>query len=52
MAGSVLGKRRGGSSAMLVRVPNPMPGGRNLRFANKDQDRDLDGWLTSETFGP
>lgn len=31
---------------VLLRVPNPLPTGRPLRFANKDQDRDLAGWLT------
>ncbi len=31
---------------VLLRVPNPMAGGKPLRFANRDQDRDLDGWLT------
>ena len=37
---------------LLVRVPNPMPGGRPLRFANQEQDRDLDGWLTLGTIPP
>jgi hypothetical protein len=37
---------------LLVRVPNPMPGGRPLRFANQEQDRDLDGWLTLGTISP
>jgi len=31
---------------LLVGVPNPMPAGRPLRFSNKEQDHDLDGWLT------
>jgi hypothetical protein len=38
-----------GEYRVLVRVPNPMRGGRPLRFANQDQDRDLDGWLTLGT---
>ncbi|MCL4178075.1 MAG: DUF4832 domain-containing protein [Verrucomicrobia bacterium] len=38
-----------GEYRVLVRVPNPMQGGRPLRFANHDQDRDLDGWLTLGT---
>jgi hypothetical protein len=38
-----------GEYRVLVRVPNPMQGGRPLRFANQDQDRDLDGWLTLGT---
>jgi hypothetical protein len=29
-----------------------MPGGRPLRFANQEQDRDLDGWLTLGTIFP
>jgi len=37
---------------LLVRVPNPMAGGRPLRFANQEQDRDLDGWLTLGTIPP
>ena len=37
---------------LLVRVPNPMPGGHPLRFANKEQDRDLNGWLTLGTVRP
>ncbi len=37
---------------LLVRVANPMPGGRPLRFANREQDRDLDGWLTLGTIQP
>jgi hypothetical protein len=32
--------------ALLLRVPNPMPGGRPVRFANAAQDADRDGWLT------
>lgn len=35
----------GGRSCLLLRVTNPMPGGRPLRFANREQDRDLEGWL-------
>lgn len=37
---------------LLLRVPNPMPGGRPLRFANQEQDRALDGWLTLRTIQP
>ncbi len=32
----------------LIGVPNPMPGGKPLRFANITQDRDQLGWLTLE----
>jgi hypothetical protein len=37
----------GGSRAwrFQIRVPNPMPGGKPLRFANRDTDRDAEGWL-------
>ncbi len=37
---------------LLLRVPNPMPGGRPLRFANEEQDRDREGWLTLGTVPP
>jgi hypothetical protein len=37
---------RTGPFRVLLRVPNPMAGGKPLRFANREQDRDLDGWLT------
>ncbi len=35
-----------GAFRALLWVPNPMAGGKPLRFANRDQDRDLAGWLT------
>jgi hypothetical protein len=35
-----------GTYRVLLRVPNPMPGGKPLRFANQAQDRDREGWLT------
>ncbi len=35
-----------GARFIALRVPNPMPGGRPLRFANREQDRDRPGWLT------
>lgn len=41
-----------GEQRVLLRVPNPMPGGRPLRFANQDQDRDLDTWLTLGAIHP
>lgn len=34
-----------GASTMAVRVANPMPGGKALRFANRDQQDDGDAWL-------
>jgi hypothetical protein len=39
-----------GDYRLLLRVPNPMPNGRPLRFANRAQDRDLPGWLTLGEF--
>jgi Domain of unknown function (DUF4832) len=33
-------------SIAAVRVVNPMPGGKPLRFANADQDRHAAGWLS------
>lgn len=35
-----------GEITLLLGVMNPMKGGRPLRFANADQDRDRNGWLT------
>jgi hypothetical protein len=35
-----------GSYILLLGVPNPLPNGRPLRFANETQDADLAGWLT------
>jgi hypothetical protein len=31
---------------LAVRVVNPLPGGKPLRFANAEQDRDAQGWLS------
>lgn len=31
---------------LLLRVVNPLPGGRTFRFANADQDAHVPGWLT------
>ena len=38
-----------GKYTLAVRVPNPLPNGLPLRFANATQDRDLDGWLSLTT---
>ena len=35
-----------GECRLLVRVPNPLPKGQPVRFANKSQDADRAGWLT------
>jgi hypothetical protein len=31
---------------VAIRVANPLPSGKSLRFANADQDRDAAGWLS------
>ncbi len=41
-----LAKLSSGEIKLLLSVPNPLKGGRPLRFANADQDRDRPGWLT------
>ncbi len=38
-----------GPRTLTVRGANPMPGGHPIRFANKTQDKDADGWLTLTT---
>jgi len=38
-----------GSLTLLLRVPNSLPKGKPVRFANVAQDADLDGWLTLGT---
>lgn len=35
-----------GAYTLAVRVPNPLPKGLPIRFANATQDRDLAGWLS------
>ncbi len=35
-----------GGGMLLMRIPNPLPNGPPIRFANKEQDRDVDGWLS------
>jgi Domain of unknown function (DUF4832) len=35
-----------GKGLLAVRVPNALPTGNPVRFANKSQDEDLSGWLT------
>ena len=41
-----LAKNSSGEVTLLLGIPNPLRGGRPLRFANADQDRDRAGWLT------
>ncbi|MEL6108766.1 MAG: DUF4832 domain-containing protein [Planctomycetota bacterium] len=36
----------GGNYVIAVKVPNPMPGGFSMRFANETQDADAVGWLS------
>jgi hypothetical protein len=35
-----------GRYMLAIRVPNTLPNGMPIRFANEEQDRDLDGWLS------
>ena len=35
-----------GTYTLAVRIPNPMPTGFPLRFANQEQDADVEGWLS------
>lgn len=39
-----------GTYTVAVRVPNPLPKGNAVRFANATQDRDLPGWLSLGTW--
>ncbi len=39
-----------GAAVIAMRVVNPMPGGKPLRFANKAQDATAPGWLTLGPF--
>ena len=39
-----------GDYHLALRIPNPMTGGRSLRFANCGQDEHLPGWLTLGEF--
>jgi hypothetical protein len=39
-----------GDCPLLLHVPNPMPNGRPVRFANRQQDQHLPGWLTLGEF--
>ena len=41
-----LAKLASGEIKLLLGISNPLKGGRPLRFANADQDRDRPGWLT------
>jgi hypothetical protein len=39
-----------GAHYLLLRVPNPLPKGPQLRFANQSQDQHVPGWLTLMEF--
>jgi hypothetical protein len=39
-----------GRYRVLLRVPHPLPKGKPLRFANRETDADLQGWLTLGRF--
>ncbi len=41
-----LGGVPAGTYTLALRVPNPLPNGLPIRFANAAQDRHLDGWLS------
>ncbi len=34
------------NTKLLLRVVNPLPNGKSLRFANASQDKDVEGWLS------
>jgi hypothetical protein len=37
---------KSGRYKLVLRIPNPLPNGRPVRFANREQDTDAAGWLT------
>ncbi len=39
-----------GNYTLLIGIPNPMEGGRWLKFGNTTQDKDQSGWLTLGSF--
>jgi hypothetical protein len=39
-----------GNYQLVMRVPNRLPKGHPIRFANQSQDADLPGWLTLGEF--
>jgi Domain of unknown function (DUF4832) len=39
-----------GNYTLMLGVPNPMTGGKPLKFGNTTQDKDLSGWLTLGSF--
>jgi len=39
-----------GTYSLLMRVVNPLPNGKMLKFANVTQDHDLNGWITLGSF--
>jgi hypothetical protein len=41
-----LNETAAGAVHLVLRVPNPLPNGPPLRFANQSQDQHLPGWLT------
>jgi len=38
------------SWTVAISIPNPMPGGKPVRFANETQDAELPGWLSLTRF--
>jgi hypothetical protein len=45
-----VGRLRPGRYRLLAWIPNPLPAGQPVRFANRTQDADLRGWLTLGEF--
>jgi hypothetical protein len=41
---------KSGNYQLAVQVPNPLPNGNPMRFANESQDADVPGWLTLGEF--
>jgi Domain of unknown function (DUF4832) len=39
-----------GNYTLMIGVPNPMSGGKPLKFGNTTQDKDVNGWLTLGSF--
>lgn len=44
-----LSEMEAGTFRLAVRIPNPLKKGQPVRFANKSQDADVEGWLTLGT---
>jgi hypothetical protein len=47
-----VGRVKAGRYVVGLQVPSPLPKGKPLRFANKEQDEDFPGWLTLGRISP